>query len=127
MGLALCAVGLGVSAYLSADAFDPSVGLACPSTRFVDCVKVTASPYSHIVGVPVAVLGVAWFAVMAALIYFKADSYVLPFWSLGIVFVGYLIFTEVFLVHAICVYCTVVHITVAALVYPATKLSLSGD
>lgn len=117
--------GLAVSVYLTAEAFDPSVPLACPSTASLSCAKVTMSPYSHIFGVPVALLGTIWFAVLASLFHFEAKSYILPFWTLGLVFVGYLVFTELALIHSICLYCTFVHVTVVALGYPSVKLSLS--
>lgn len=127
LALGLGVLGLGVSGYLTAQSFNSSIPLSCPSTGIINCTRVTTSTYSHILGVPVALLGALWFTVIITLVYFDLKSALLPFWTLGLVFVGYLIFTEVFLIHSICVYCTVVHITVLALGYPVAKLSLSGE
>ncbi len=127
LALGLGVLGLGVSAYLTAQSFDDRIPLSCPSTGVIDCGKVITSTYSHIMGVPVALLGALWFVAILILVYFDLKSVLLPFWTLGLVFVGYLVFTEVFLIHSICVYCTAVHVTVVALGYPAAKLSLSGE
>jgi len=126
-GLVLCVLGLAVSLYLTFEAFDPHIPLSCPSTPYTDCFKVTTSPYSHIFGIPVALLGLLWFIVLLSLFVLDFKAAILPFWTLGLVFVGYLIFSEVFLIHSICLYCTAVHVTVVALGYPAAKLSLSGE
>src|SRR5579875_2749453 len=121
LALGLGVLGLGVSAYLTAQSFDDRIPLSCPSTGVIDCGKVITSTYSHIMGVPVALLGALWFVAILILVYFDLKSVLLPFWTLG------LVFTEVFLIHSICVYCTAVHVTVVALGYPAAKLSLSGE
>jgi uncharacterized membrane protein len=72
--------------------------------------------------VPVAVLGVAWFGVYLALLAARArqprDSWrtALVGWSSsGLLFVFYLVYAELFLVGAICLWCTVVHAIVVVL------------
>ncbi|PSN86606.1 hypothetical protein B9Q03_11595 [Candidatus Marsarchaeota G2 archaeon OSP_D] len=127
LALGLSLLGLGVSAYLTAQSFNSHIPLSCPSTGIINCAKVTTSTYSHILGVPVALLGAIWFIVIIALVLLDLNWALLPFWTLGLVFVAYLVFTEVFLIHSICVYCTAVHITVLVLGYPVGKLSLSGE
>ena len=59
--LVLAVAGLAVSAYLTYEHFTASTTLACPETSRVNCVKVTSSSYSAVLGVPVAVLGLAFF------------------------------------------------------------------
>ena len=66
--LVVALVGLAVSAYLTVEHFTSSAVLACPEGAVVNCAKVTSSPYSEFLGVPVAVLGLAYFVVMAALL-----------------------------------------------------------
>jgi uncharacterized membrane protein len=113
-----------VSAYLLYQSFNPSVSLICPTRGVVNCEKVTESAYSHIFGIPVAALGVAWF-VLLFVFSFKPE-FLFPLWVMGAVFVGYLVFSE-FLVGAICVYCTFVHVVAIVSGVPAWKLSFSGE
>jgi len=63
----LCLAGLGVSAYLTIAHYNAKVILACPETGIVNCAKVTESPQSAILGVPVALLGLLYFVAIAPL------------------------------------------------------------
>ena len=65
--LILPLAGLAVSAYLTVEHYSSSTTLACPETGVVNCVKVTTSSYSTLVGVPVALLGLLFFAAMSVL------------------------------------------------------------
>ena len=62
----LSLAGLGVSTYLTVDHF-AKVRLACADTGVVNCQKVTTSAQSHFLGIPVAVLGLAFFVAMTLL------------------------------------------------------------
>ena len=119
--LLVALVGLGVSIYLSVEALSPHVPLYCSTPGVINCERVTTSVYSRILGVPVALLGVAWFVVEIGLIYVKS-WFAFPCWVLGMAFVGYLLFSE-YVLGSICLYCTAVHITVVAIGYPVWKLS----
>ena len=57
--------GLGVSIYLTIAHFNTSVTLACPATSTINCEKVTTSPESYAFGIPVAVLGLAFYVFLA--------------------------------------------------------------
>jgi uncharacterized membrane protein len=112
-------LGLGMSTYLTIVHYAASaVPLACPATGGINCQKVTTSPQSMIFGVPVALYGAVWFVVMVA-------ANVGPAWRsprlwiilgrlglavAGMGFVIYLIYAELFLINAICLECTSVHI-----------------
>jgi len=123
----LSLAGLGVSVYLTVEHFTSNSLALCPETSGVNCTKVTTSPESMVFGVlPVAVLGLAFYAFLAV-----ANS---PWaWRLdalrlggprlpsvrtvrvaslvvGIGFVLYLVYAELFQIDAICLYCTSVHI-----------------
>jgi len=115
--LALSIAGVAVAAYLTYEHFTSGSTLACPETGVVNCVKVTSSQYSKVLGIPVAVLGLVFFAGMTAL---SAP----PLWrtsspwpnrlrltavAVGVVFICYLIWAELFRIDAICLWCTVVH------------------
>ena len=109
--------GLGVSTYLTITHFDSSVPLVCSDKGFVNCGLVTSSPQSYVFGIPVAVLGLAFyvFMVVAASPWAWRSKYPAVAWvrlasvAVGIVFVLYLVYTELFTLKAICLWCTSVH------------------
>jgi uncharacterized membrane protein len=115
----LSLAGLGVSIYLTVQHYTAATSfLGCPATSTFNCQKVTTSPESIIFGIPVAVLGLAFYVFMVAVNNPWAWRSRLPamYWArlgsivLGIVFVLYLIYTELFTIGAICVDCTSVHV-----------------
>jgi uncharacterized membrane protein len=116
--LATALAGLGVSTYLTVAHYTTTVTLACPQTTTVNCEKVTTSPQSVFLGVPVAVLGLAFFAAMTLLCAPPAWHAASPLphrirflASLtGVGFVAYLVYAELFVINAICLWCTSVHV-----------------
>ena len=130
----LCAVGLGVSAYLSYAHYADGDVLACPDSATVNCAKVTSSSQSEVFGVlPVADLGVAYFVVMLALCLPSAWHSSAPLLhrarlagaGLGVGMVIYLLYAELFQIHAICLYCTAVHV-VAVLLFTIVVFAETG-
>ncbi len=119
--LVVALLGLAVSAYLTVEHVTSSAVLACPEGAVVNCAKVTSSPYSEFLGVPVAVLGLAYFVVMAALLTPTAwrrrqlDLVRLAGVGLGVAMVLYLVWVELFRVNALCLWCTAVHVCTLAL------------
>jgi uncharacterized membrane protein len=117
-GLVLCIAGLGVATYLTIEHFNTSLQLACPDTGRINCQKVTTSEYSHVLGIPVAVLGLVYFVVALPLFSPQAwhsPSAVIRLARLGWIGVGllsvlYLVWAEFFGVSAICLWCTSVHV-----------------
>ena len=115
--------GLGVSIYLTIAHFNTSVTLACPATSTVNCEKVTTSPQSYAFGIPVAVLGLAFYIFLAVVNSPWAWRITWPplRWArvgsmvVGILFVLYLIYAELFSIGAICLWCTSVHVITFAL------------
>lgn len=117
--LPLAVAGLAVSAYLTYAHYTTAAVLACPDTGVVNCLKVTTSPQSTLFGIaPVAVLGLAYFAAMTALTtpWVWRASWP-PFgWARlagaagGMAMVIYLVYVELHVLRAICLYCTVVHV-----------------
>jgi uncharacterized membrane protein len=122
--LALSIAGLGVSIYMTIEHFTGNTTLACSANGAVNCLAVTTSPESKVFGViPVAVLGLAFYVFMAAatspwawrsrrpeLALVRLASVVV-----GIGFVLYLIYVELFQVGYICLWCTGVHVITFAL------------
>jgi uncharacterized membrane protein len=116
--LLLCAAGLGVSIYLTITHFDTHLTLACPKTTTFNCETVTTSAQSHIAGIPVAVLGLAFFLPMIALclpVAWRSDDRRVHLARLllsvtGVGMILYLIIAELFLIKAICLWCSSVHV-----------------
>jgi uncharacterized membrane protein len=116
-GLVLCVAGLAVSGYLTIEHFDHAVTLACPETGRINCQKVTTSQYSEVLGIPVALLGLGYFAVTAALMtpaaWRSTDPLVrtsrLAWVGVGMAMVVYLVWAEFYGINAICLWCTTVH------------------
>lgn len=113
--IALSLVGVGLSAYLSYEHYTGSTTLVCSANGAVDCLKVTTSSWSTLAGIPVAVLGLAFFAAMTLLcLPIRATQ---P-WHLlritatavGVIMVLWLVYVEIFNVEAICLWCTGVHV-----------------
>jgi len=112
-------LGLADAAYLTYQHFSGSTAFAgCAESSTVNCEAVNTSPESHVFGIPVSVLGLAFFAFMIVVNSrwgWKAPWTVVHWARLGsvvvgIVFVLYLIWAELFRINAICLYCTGVHI-----------------
>lgn len=115
----LSLAGLGVSVYLTITHYDTAVTLACSDKGIVNCGLVTSSPESMVFGIfPVAVLGLAFYVFMAVatspwawrsrfpqLAIVRLASVVV-----GIGFVLYLVYTELFTLDHICLWCTSVHV-----------------
>jgi uncharacterized membrane protein len=123
-------LGLLVSIYLTIEHFSSSTTFACPESATINCAKVTTSQWSHIVGIPVAVLGLVYFVAMVGLCSPPAwrnpslDYLRLAGCGVGVLSALYLVWIELFRVDAICIWCTVVHICtiglLAAVLWRAT-------
>jgi uncharacterized membrane protein len=88
------------------------------STPF-NCMKVLTSSYSKIFGVSLDFLAALWFIINITMVFLlmyldkimaKAVFYTLFVWRFfGLAIVPYLIYLEFFVVHSICLYCTIMH------------------
>ncbi|MCW2856001.1 MAG: putative rane protein [Marmoricola sp.] len=125
----LALTGLGLSIYLSIEHATSSTSFACPESATINCVKVTTSKYSTLAGVPVAYLGLAFFIAMVVLFspwVWRLAPRALRWVRLasvvaGLGMIGYLVWAELYRIHAICLWCTGVHIT-TVLLFTATVL-----
>jgi uncharacterized membrane protein len=109
-------IGLALSLYLTVEHFTTPAILACPAGATLNCVRVTTSPWSVIAGVPVAVLGLAYYLGMTALVsppawrHHRLDAVRIVGAAAGVAMVLYLVWVELFRVNALCLWCTGVHV-----------------
>ena len=119
--LVVAGLGLLASAYLTVEHFAGGTTLACPEGATINCAKVTTSQWSHIAGIPVALLGLAYYVAVLALLTPRAwaqprlDQVRVVAVGLGVAMVLYLIWIELFRVDAICLWCTAVHVCTVVL------------
>jgi uncharacterized membrane protein len=136
--LGLSLIGLGLSIYLTIAHLVGAHILACSNSGLVNCEAVTTSPESELFGVlPVAELGLAFYVFMTVINLpwlwrpewrwlpargrlgsARLGAIPLAAWRLrlasviiGVLFILYLIYTELITLRTICLWCTYVHIT----------------
>jgi uncharacterized membrane protein len=118
-GLAIAAtalVGLAIAIYLTATKLTGGLPVCGPVQG---CEEVALSEYSSIFGIPTAALGAGFSAVLAGLglaWWRRGDRRALlvayGLGLFGILFVGYLTYLELFVIHAVCVWCAAYAVTV---------------
>ena len=126
----LSLLGLGLSIYLTITHFNKQL-LVCSGTGFVDCAKVTTSPQSYFLHIPVAFLGLGTYAVMTAINspwawHAKTRGVHVARFILAVVamcFVFWLVYAEFIIINSICIYCTAVHVTTFVLLIVLTLVS----
>lgn len=121
--LLIALAGLGASIYLTYEHFTQNASLACASNSVINCTAVTTSPQSKVFGIPVAVLGLVFFVAIIPLLTpmgWRMNTRLVRGGRLlaavvGVGFVFYLIYVELFDVGKICEWCTGVHVLTVAL------------
>lgn len=112
----LAAVGVGVAAYLS---YEKLSGVVGPCLVGSGCDTVNSSAYSSVLGIPVALFGLAWSAtaLVASLAWWRSTDrrplYLLYAGGLvGLLFELYLVYLQLFVIRAVCSWCVVYGATV---------------
>lgn len=115
--------GVAISIYLTALHY-AGVTPACVTSGPINCDAVLSSRYAVVAGttVPTSALGIAWFAVSAAVWTRRAGWLQLGWSVVGLLTVLYLVFIEIVLVGAICLWCTAAHILVVGLTLVAVTV-----
>lgn len=103
-------VGLVIASYLSVVEL---AGYAPVCGPIKGCEEVALSEYSRIGGIPVAVFGVGLSLILLtfAVAWWKTDLYglLLAHYGLslaGVIFEVYFLYVQVFVIHAVCIWCT---------------------
>lgn len=105
--------GLAVSVYLTVLHYQGVVP-GCPTTGPINCDAVLSSKYAALGGttVPTSALGILWFAVSTGLWIAGWRRAVYAWSGAGLAYVVALVFTEIVLLGAICLWCTAAHVLV---------------
>lgn len=104
--------GLGIGIYLSSVALTHSEAMCGP---IGDCMSVQASPHSRLFGIPMSLWGVVFY--LGILLLWSMQRFTTADWSrrstlallafsvFGVVFSVYLTSLELFVIHAVCIWC----------------------
>jgi uncharacterized membrane protein len=113
--------GLGVSVYLTIVHYS-AIPLVCTTSGAVSCEVVLSSGYAVVAGsaLPTSAAGIVWFAVSEGLaigqLTGRASQLMVRLqvaWStLGLLTVLFLVFVEIVILGAICLWCTAAHVFV---------------
>jgi uncharacterized membrane protein len=122
--LVLSIFGIVVSIYLTAVHYS-NAPLICSSSGVVNCERVITSIYSYVplTTIPISVSGLLWFLVFGALALAAWRMQDQPIgrtlligevvWAaIGMLTVFYLLYVEFVRLHAICIWCTSLHVTI---------------
>jgi len=130
---ALALVGLMVSVYLLLYKLGVVGTLKCVGSG--GCERVNTSSWSTIGGVPVAAFGVAGYLVLLGIAMYglrpdqagrpQATRWLAALSALGVLFSLYLLALELFVIHAVCVWCSVSGVTILA-VFLVSAGALAG-
>lgn len=116
-------LGFLASIYLTIQHFTLSAPLGCPEGSLINCTAVLTSPQSSFIGIPVPIFGLVYFAVALVLIGMRRrapssaglEGFAHLWATGGAVVVLALLYTELFVVGKICLWCSFTHLMALAL------------
>ncbi|GCE11629.1 vitamin K epoxide reductase family protein [Tengunoibacter tsumagoiensis] len=120
--LVLSLIGVGISIYLTVIHYNHAP-VVCSASGVVNCELVLSSTYSSVPGttIPISIPGLLWTLVgaglaVAALVLGPARKWVriaeVAWTGLGMLTVFYLVYAELVRLHAICAWCTGLHVII---------------
>ena len=121
--LILALLGMADAIYLTLAHYTESIPLVCSESGFINCARVTSSPYAYVPGtaLPISLPGLAWCLVAAVFALFAFLHGTERHWLrlaqfawtlLGLLTVLYLVYVEIVLLHNLCAWCTVLHVLI---------------
>jgi uncharacterized membrane protein len=126
--LVLTVVGLGLASYLT---YVHYAGIKPACSLGGSCEKVQTSAYSHLAGVPVALMGlIGYVSILILLLLPETETTrfgAVAVTTIGFGFSAYLTYRELFSIHAICEWCVSSAIVLTLLVILAVWRFLLGD
>ena len=121
ISIALALLGLAVSIYMTIFKLTDNEKMCIGNGG---CSKVNSSTYAEVYGIPVALIGVGGYALIAALLFMEdrnqfleqnGTMLVFGLTLIGFLFTLYLIYVELALIHAICPFCLTSQVTMTIL------------
>lgn len=105
----LILLGLADSVFLTYEHY-ALTNIGCPVSPWINCLAVTTSKYSEILGIPLAVMGIIYYLFMIFFLYKGRNEkmfrhFLLLTSSIGVLFSIYLIFVQAALIKVFCFYC----------------------
>ena len=123
---AVALAGVGVAAYLTWAHYS---GAAVACVRGGGCETVQHSSYAEIAGVPVALLGLVSYSAIVLLLAWDSENARLGAATLafiGLLFGGYLLVLQLFVIDALCIWCLANDVLIAPALALLTGLRLRG-
>ena len=117
---ALALLGLAISIYLT---YVHYAGIEPVCSSISNCERVQSSEYADLLGIPVAVLGIAGYAAILVSLFTRVEVTALLAY-LALAFSAYLTWAEVFKIDAICQWCVASAIVTLAIAVLATLRAL---
>jgi uncharacterized membrane protein len=127
--LVLAVIGLGLASYLTYVHYS---GIKPACSLGGSCEKVQTSAYSHLAGVPVALMGLIGYVAIVILL-LAPENETTRFATVAVVTIGfgfsaYLTYRELFSIHAICEWCASSAVIMTVLLILAiTRYLVGGD
>ena len=118
----LALVGVAISIYLT---WVHYAGIEPVCTGISDCERVQTSEYAELLGIPVAVIGVAGYAAILASLWARVEVTALLAYG-AVAFSAYLTWAEVFRIEAICQWCVASALASLAIAVLATLRALNA-
>jgi len=104
-------IGFLDASYLVIEHYQNSI---VPCAIFEGCEQVLSSPYSELFGIPIALFGMGFYAVMfiSVMMYLENQRYGILKWIRafsigGVVASGYFLYLQAFVIRAFCTYCII--------------------
>ncbi|MEX0993270.1 MAG: vitamin K epoxide reductase family protein [Solirubrobacterales bacterium] len=125
----LSTIGIAIAGYLTVTEFMGEVPV-CAAGGGSGCATVANSSYSHLLGIPVSVFGLAGYVGILASALIPGESGRLGGFLLSLVgvgFSGYLTYLELFVIDAICQWCVASAVVMALLLILCVLRLLTPD
>lgn len=135
--LVLSIIGVAISIYLTI-AHYAKAPVVCSNTGIIDCQRVLSSIYSFVpyTNIPISLPGLGWFLVSAVVAFLAwrvwPEQRTLRiaqavFFGLGVLTALYLVHIEISFLHAICAWCTSLHIIMLVMLLIAVFQLVQSD
>ena len=120
----LAIAGIIIAAYVT-QSFVRKVGIVCVSSG---CELVRKNPASYLLGIPVPSVGLLGYSIIAILAFIRSSSTnktlikgILGMTTFGICFTTWFTYTELFVIHGICMWCAISTVNMFILFFLALK------